>query len=558
MSNNGMVFKYEEMKGVMSEIETEFANLASLLDQASDLILEEAFVTPDSAVFGEVGNQLLNIWDKNDSKFGNFKSNFESWANTMVTLHSRNSSFNDEAVAAFKANATTGLSMDGVQEAREFAALSAGYTQVGYKNGDSVGFSTLDGYSKSGTHRYDIGDNSYLEYTTDENGKMLSLSTYENGELKDKKEFSPITGVVSSVIRYTEGKAQKIICDSDGTVLSTIDYDGTNTDVNPNKIEFYGDNGKKFIAVESLGSYILKDSSGKDIMYGVSYDKISPYLQNNSAVDVVLKSGDYVNINGANYNVYGFVQTADGIVTMYADDKDMLYYLDDHNTLQSVTEIYTTYDGPLGSAQSHSSNATINSIDATHTFVRTNMDISGYGVSMPENAYSSIQIGDTVVDSSSSVLGTVAFTNGALNSSVKLIDSDSVSVPYSGINHANETTTDGRGISSYQDEFSNVVSGTSVVKATSMDSFAVPNDQKGTRVVVIPKNQEVQWDSPSGGTGYTFDTSSSDVYLKWIPGVDGNQGGYQIVDEFGNAVSDRIFGLDGFNNNGGANGGVWG
>lgn len=260
---------------------------------------------------------------------------------------------------------------------------------------------------------------------------------------------------------------------------------------------------------------------------------------------VTLKSGDSVSVNGTNYNVYGFTKTQDGrVITMYADKEGYLFYQDSSGNIQPVMETFKQYGGG-NTVNDVSQPATISSVDNSHT-----QKVYGNYTSTYQ---SSLQIGDTTVATSSDIIGTATFENGSLSDSVTVNDTSGSA--YTGINVGNSTTTDGTVLQSYNGNINSVVNGDTIVTATGMSDFTdyVKNNPDANIVIKIPQDQYVQWDSPDGGTGYEFNTDKSAVYLKW----NSEANGYQIVDEYGNVTNDRVFTLDGFNDNGGASGGVW-
>ena len=425
-----------------------------------------------------------------------------------------------------------------------------GTTTVGY--GDTA-VNLTDGVTSDADGRfvYENADGTKYKYATDGNGNLTSITLYdENGNIVDTKNFDIVNGGISSTYSYKDGRLIETRYTESGEqlVLEYDSFDSAGNPVgNPTTVEFLGGNGEKCTAIEVDGSYLVKDSTGKIVITSVDYDKIAPYVAASGA-GTTLSSGDTVKIAESSYTVYGFASTNSGeVIPMYADADGNLYYTDNSGAMQPVMETYQRFNGITFTDVSVP--ATIDSVDAEHISYYTTMD----GVAAEYPSYSSLSIGElATVDASSDVLGTATFTNGTMNENVSLESTEGM--PYAGINTSNAVTTAGPKLS-YEDEFTNTVNGVNFTTATGMNSFTdlVANPQENQSYVIkIPQNQYVQWDSPDGGTGYEFDTTNS-VYLKWNPEANG----YQIVDEYGNVTNDRVFGLDGFNNNGGANGGVW-
>lgn len=546
-----MTYDETGFKDTMGKLNSQFDILETSFKKLNDTITSSINVSADSGLFGEKADELLLLWKNNASTFGDFKANFDVWAETMTIVHNKNNAFTEDMLEGFKSNA---LNLDGVRDARAIAALQSGSAIVGY-GATSVDLTYGAKVDENGRLTYENPDGSSYKYVTDTNGNLVSITLYDkNGKIVDTKNFDNVNGGVSSTYTYTNGAVQEIRYDASGNVETILEYESYDStgipQGEPTSITFTGGDGKRYTAKEVYGSYLVQDANGNVVTTSVDYEKIAPYVASSSN-STTLSSGDSVKIDGANYTVYGFTTTSSGeVVSMYADAEGKLFYNDDKGVLQPVMETYQTYNGYT--VQNVSVPATIESVNAEHVSYYSIPNSSGYSMQQEYTSDSSLTIGDVAtVSTSTAILGTVTFSNNTMNDNV--VVEGKGNTPYSGINVGNSLTTTGPKLS-YEDEFSNKVNGVNFVNATSMSSFQVPADLQDnqTYVVKIPQNQYVQWDSPEGGTGYEFDTTSS-VYLKWNP----EAGGYQIVDEYGNVTNDRVFSLDGFNNNGGANGGVW-
>lgn len=544
-------FNYEEMQKVMSSINEKFESLSDSFE-ITKKIAKDMDNNPDSAVYGDVGSRLFKLWDANASTFTDFEKNFDVWSETMLAIHKRNEGFAENMLEGF---ASTALSSDGVMEARVMSALSSGVSYIG-SGKDAISVDTLGETTSDGSIKYTNSDGTYYLYKTDDKGNLISVSLHDkNNVVIERKTFDNVNGGLASTINYEDGKAIQTIFDSDGRA-TILKYKNGNVLGNPDEITYYGSNGKMYLASEADGYYIVKNEAGEVVSTSVDYKQIEPYITAASGNSVTLQSGDSVIIAGNDYTVYGFATKNDGtVVSMFADSDKNLFYLDDNNNMQPVMESYSTFDGYT--YKEHNLNATVNSIDAEHEYFYTTPSVNDSSVIQSDTAYSSLKIGeDTAVASSSAVIGSATFVGSSLNNNVNLETTTEKTTPYVGVNVSNSVTTNGIANSTYDDEFNNEMKGIKFVTATGMDTFSgVPQDltEDTSYVVKIPQNQYVQWDSPSGGIGYEFDTSSAPVYLKW----NAEAGGYQMVDEYGNITNSRVFGIDGFNDNGGASGGVW-
>lgn len=262
-------FDFEAMKSVMSSISTDFTTLATAFDTINDAVTTKLNVTADSSVYGDVGDDLLDVWSANASTFGDFKKNFETWSETMTIIHNRNQSFSDEAVASFASNTSSGLSLDGVADARNVAALAAGYAYAGYDNDgaedgsfdDKVYFADT---SIANIHSYEAENGYTYTYKTDSAGNMLWIETKNASDVViDYKTFDPINGGVSSQKEYNGNIIIEHFYDADGNVASTAHYVvDENGDIgNPQKITYVED-GKTYTAiVDGSGTYTIYEGT---------------------------------------------------------------------------------------------------------------------------------------------------------------------------------------------------------------------------------------------------------------------------------------------------------
>lgn len=270
---------------------------------------------------------------------------------------------------------------------------------------------------------------------------------------------------------------------------------------------------------------------------GTNIDIEDGNITEKSAASVVFKSGDSVKINGQDYNVYGSVQKPNGeVVSMYADNAGNLYY---QNSDESFSNVKATYMDGNGKIQSE--NATVSSLG-------TVKNLTAHG--SPYSASVSLEVDGMKISSVDSVASSVTYTG------VDNLPVSNGSNAGSYINNDVSISTDGTLKTSYKGQIDGSdVNGSKVITATSMDDFSsYVQTQNGADITLkIPEGQYVQWDSPSGGTGYVFNTDKGAAYLRW----NSDANGYQIVDEYGNVTNERVFTLDGFNDDGGINGGVW-
>ncbi len=293
--------------------------------------------------------------------------------------------------------------------------------------------------------------------------------------------------------------------------------------------------------VVSTEEVIEKNSNPSGGIYNNGTIKGSETTSEYSGELVTYKSGDSVNINGQNYNVYGGFEKANGeVVMMYGDNKGNLYYQNESGQLENVTYTYTQYENGGRQFATRTVNATVNDLGTSIN--------NGVG-KLPIT----LNVGDQKISSLDQVATTITCPNVGGSPVLNGINNGTYIDNQVGI------TTDGTLKTSYYGQIDGTsVNGSTIITATAMRDFSdYTRTQGGDITLKIPQGQYVQWDSPAGGTGYVFSTDNSPVYLRWDSSAAGGNGAYHIVDEFGNVSDNRDFTLDGFNDNGGINGGVW-
>ena len=184
-------FDVENVKSKMAEIEAVFEQFANTLKQLNDYVETSINVSPDSAVYGDVGGRTLQIWDSNASTFGDFHANFESWAQVISLISASNQEFTNAAVMAYKDTAGT---LDGIEGARE-------YISNNYKKTSASAFSDL---------------------SEDSQRVLLNASLEKNGVTSSKNEdgvteFKDAKGNV--IATYKDG----VYYDADGKKIGNVE-----------------------------------------------------------------------------------------------------------------------------------------------------------------------------------------------------------------------------------------------------------------------------------------------------------------------------------------------
>ena len=175
----------------MNKIEGFFTNFSDTLDEINGFVQANVNASVASAVFGDFGGKLLNIWNNNAATFNDFHENFENWSQVVAIISANNKEFAVNAQATYRDNAGT---LNGVASAREFISRSNGLANVasteGFGSLDESTRKVLDSAYRAQTQQIE-NNNKYggktLTYT-DSEGKKITLYYDEEGLLVAKKE----------------------------------------------------------------------------------------------------------------------------------------------------------------------------------------------------------------------------------------------------------------------------------------------------------------------------------------------------------------------------------
>lgn len=187
-------FNVEGVQSAMSSLEEHFTSFAETLADANGYIETIINVGEDSAVFGDYGSKLQNIWNQNYVTFDNFHKNFESWSEVVALISANNADFTVGAEAVYRDNAGT---LDGIQGARTAISKSKGRDKVDMSSIDDENVKNVLGFASK--YKVESGDNNTetitrndgttLVYYKDDKGKLLySEDTDDTGRMvvKDK------------------------------------------------------------------------------------------------------------------------------------------------------------------------------------------------------------------------------------------------------------------------------------------------------------------------------------------------------------------------------------
>lgn len=141
--SDNVKFDVEEVKSAMDALETCFTNFADTLKTVNDYMETMINAGVDSAIFGDYGSKLFQIWSANASTFGDFHANFEAWAEVVAVISAEKADFVVDTTALYRDNGST---LDGVQGAREFIKENG---RLGEYTGDDEAIQAVLGHAST-------------------------------------------------------------------------------------------------------------------------------------------------------------------------------------------------------------------------------------------------------------------------------------------------------------------------------------------------------------------------------------------------------------------------
>ena len=218
MANGNESFNVLGVQKAMESLEEYFTSFAETLADANGYIETIINVGEDSAVFGDYGSKLQNIWDQNYVTFDNFHKNFESWSEVVALISANNADFTVGAEAVYRDNAGT---LDGIQGAKAAIVDSGGRMNVNMSSVDDEDVKNVLGFASE--YKVEAGDDN-TEIITRDDGSTLVYYKDKYGNL-----------LYSEDTKYSDNKEEKeiIVKDKNGNVLYSkkngkyYDKDGT-------------------------------------------------------------------------------------------------------------------------------------------------------------------------------------------------------------------------------------------------------------------------------------------------------------------------------------------
>lgn len=284
---NEIKFDVEQVRSTMSNLETTFTSFADALKKINDYIETIVNAGADSAILGEYGNKLLQIWNSNASTFGDFYANFEAWSETVAVVSATNEDFVVDTLALYRDNGST---MSGIKEAREFVSENGRDGNSSSLSADALAVLGNASVTAAGVSVPTEGENE-IEVTMLNSGDSITASTgngltgtftyqglVQRGDMSQEQIFSDKNG---NLYYYEDGimKPVNVSTTEYGTSGgSTTDYDkqATVDDLENKTLYFQNDNGKYGVgnANKSYNTSIDREgSTGTGTEYSIkTYD----------------------------------------------------------------------------------------------------------------------------------------------------------------------------------------------------------------------------------------------------------------------------------------------
>ena len=125
-------FNKEQVEKHLNVINDLFENVSEIFKDSNDYVNERVNTGVNSALFGNLANRLLEVWNQNAATFGDFKLNFEEWSKMISLIMTNNLQFEEETVSLYK---NTGANLNGVNDKRA-SLLAAGMVSSALANGE--------------------------------------------------------------------------------------------------------------------------------------------------------------------------------------------------------------------------------------------------------------------------------------------------------------------------------------------------------------------------------------------------------------------------------------
>lgn len=287
-------FDVEQVKTAMNDLEDIFNNFAEALKSINDYIETMINAGEDSAILGEYGTKLIQIWNANASSFGDFHANFEAWSETVAIIGANNEDFVVDALALYRDNGST---LDGVKDARDFVAehgrtgdtstlSEEALAVMGNASATAAGTSVVHSLALPSSLK--VGDSVHAEVAEGLEGDFTYQGLVQRGDMTQEQIYSDKNG---NLYYYEDGVMKPVH-------LETTDYTSESPTYSYDKQATIDDMNNK--------NLYFQDANGK--YTGSNANKTSETTVNtngSSGANYTVEVGDYTSFNKDNYDGKG-------------------------------------------------------------------------------------------------------------------------------------------------------------------------------------------------------------------------------------------------------------
>lgn len=481
-------FKKDEVVTSIKNIETAFADFATMLNDINEVVQLLVEHDTNSALKGPVGKNLIEMWNQNSSTFQDFHMNFEQWATTVNIIAANNDQFVVDTTALYRSNAGN---LESTLNIISSDKTYDGTSTYEFKPGNAF----PDGIPEYATctdnfNMYAVGGKRYS--WTDENGVWTTVFTDADGNVIAKCVSEGEFNEKFKVYEYSSER--ETIYDGNGNVISHDELLALQLKNQGNEATSgSGDAGEGGNLDEELDDPLDDEKKTSDDEKKTSDDL--PVVQN-------VSSGQKVTIGDT--EAYFVLRDDDGnrYFTLDSSDNAQIYVLGENGL-----ETYTNGKGEIMSRADF-----VSTIDSTAT---SNANVpSQFAVSFNESFYD----GTSPYSSVSNEID-ASFTDG--------YDAKPGQAYYS--NHGIEyvPTVEAR-VVSYD------VEKLSPVTLDEIDRGKISlNEASRPDVIYLGPGQKIKYD---GSIDFTFTGGDSGSYLVY----DEKMNGYYMLDSNGTYASDDL------------------
>ncbi len=210
---NEVLFDVDEVKKGMDALETDFNNFAETLKGINDYMETMINAGADSAIFGDYGSKLYQIWSANASTFGDFHANFEAWSEVVAVISAEKADFVVDTAALYRDNGST---LDGVQGAREHVRENG---RLGEYTGDDEAIKAV------------LANASQTEAGSGGTSSTTGVNEFGGVNEEDASGYTLIKDANGNVIaQYKDGGSMSLLKNYDEFMLDKIEHYENNID----------------------------------------------------------------------------------------------------------------------------------------------------------------------------------------------------------------------------------------------------------------------------------------------------------------------------------------